>query len=407
MTVQNSDNTVLHCAWLINPGQPPRQNVRVTVCKGIVTEIIDCPTDERAQIRPIALLPRFVNAHTHLEFSDIASPLPPPEPFTDWIRSVIRYRIGNAADPDFSANAVRAGGSESATCGVQIVGEITTSSAGTSGLRHFTAQTDGTAISFRELIGFTADRVDEQVQLAQQHIAELTDRQPPGVVPGLSPHAPYSVHPHIVDAVVELAINSGVPVAMHLAETREEIELLNSRTGPFVDFLKSMNLWDASVLASVAGPMDYLRRLAQVPHALAVHCNYLSPNEIRYLGEHPNVAVVYCPRTHAYCCHSQHPWQQLRSAGATVILGTDSRASNPDLSIWKELQHIARQHNAPPVWELLSMITTDAARALGQDPSQFVITVNQPLRSVRLECNCDSEPSLNDALCTASITTSR
>lgn len=403
MTVQDSNNRVLHCAWLINPEQPPRQNVRVTAEQGIVTEIIDCPADERSLVRPVAVLPQFVNAHTHLEFSGITAPLPPPAPFTEWIRSVIRYRISHAAAPDFTANAIHTGSRESAACGVQIIGEITTSTDGTLALQQHATQDDRTAISFRELIGFSADRVDHQIQIAQEHIAAIAAHQQPSIVAGLSPHAPYSLHPDVVEAVVELTKDkhNNIPVAMHLAETQDEIELLSSKTGRFVDFLKSMDLWDSSALSSIAAPMDYLQRLARAAHALAIHCNYLSPNEIRYLGKHPNVAVVYCPRTHAYFGHSPHPWKTLREAGATVILGTDSRASNPDLSIWKELQHVARQHHAPPIWELLTMITTDAARALGQAPERCVVTVGQPLRAVQVDCECDSESSLNDQLCAA------
>lgn len=166
-----------------------------------------------------------------------------------------------------------------------------------------------------------------------------------------------------------------------------------------------MKLWDTSVLKSVSAPLDYLQRLAEAPQSLAIHCNYLSPKEIRFLGEHPNVAVVYCPRTHAYFRHGAHPWQQLKAAGATVLLGTDSRASNPDLSIWKELQWIAALPGAKPIWELLPMITTDAAQALGQNPVRAVIQVGQPLRSVQVACHCDSESSLNTQLCKAAILT--
>lgn len=377
--------------------------MRITVAEGIFAEIIDCPADERSQIRPVAVLPRFVNAHTHLEFSAIRAPLPPPEPFTDWIRSVIRYRIGNAEDPDFPASAVRSGCSESTSYGTQLVGEITTSESALSALRHTVNGTDGTAISFRELIGFTGDRVDEQCRIAKGHIEDLVQDQQSAVLPGLSPHAPYSAHPNVVAAAVDLARNTNVPLAMHLAETRDEIELLADKTGRFVDFLKSMNLWDADVLLAVKGPLHYLQELAKAPHALAIHCNYLTEDEIEFLGKHNHVAVVYCPRTHAWFGHTPHPWQALRATGATVILGTDSRASNPDLNIWKELQHVARQHNAPPIWELLPMITTEAARALNIDPMAFEINVDGVADFVEVRCDCEFETGLNEALKAAAI----
>jgi cytosine/adenosine deaminase-related metal-dependent hydrolase len=107
---------------------------------------------------------------------------------------------------------------------------------------------------------------------------------------------------------------------------------------------------------------------------------------------------VYCPRTHAYFGHTPHPWQQLQAAGAVVLLGTDSRASNPDLSVWKELQFVASQKNAVPVWELLPMITTSAAAALGFNREDFTVKVGNRFRSVSVPCECDSESSLNSAL---------
>ncbi|MEZ6129450.1 MAG: amidohydrolase family protein [Planctomycetaceae bacterium] len=391
----NPIRSVLNCAWLINPDQPPKQNVRVTIEQGLVTDLSPVPADERSSVRPIALLPRFVNAHTHLEFSDLSEPLPPPAPFPDWIRSVIRHRVARSQQVRHPATAIQRGWQESVSCGVDLVGEITTSEAGCRVLIEQTGDDMARAVSFRELIGFTADRIVDQSQLARQH---LQAHHSHAVIPGLSPHAPYSVHPDIVDAAAQLACTAKVPVAMHLAETRDEIQLLKHRTGPFVDFLKSMNLWDDSVLTSVSQPLDYLDRLAQAPHALAVHGNYFCEADVQFLQKNRHVAVVYCPRTHAWFGHPRHPWQQMRAAGATVILGTDSRASNPDLSIWAELQHVTASQRQEPLWKLLPMITTIAASALDQRPTRFTIAVGQPLRAVEIACPCSTQATLNEHL---------
>ena len=393
----DGDNRVLRCAWLINPGQTPQQDVRVTVTGGVVTDISPVSADERSMIQPVALMPRFVNAHTHLEFSDLRSPLPPPTPFPDWIRAVIRYRTERSEDADSPAAEVRDGTCESNAAGVDLIGEITTSQTGLEALRISADAARVTAISFRELIGFSNDRIQQQLQTAQSHIEALSRADGSNrIFPGLSPHAPYSVHPDIVAATVDLAAVADVPVAMHLAETRDEIELLESKTGTFVNFLKSLKLWDADVLSSMSKPVHYLELLSRAPHALAIHGNYLSQEEIRFLARHNNVSVVYCPRTHAWFGHPAHPWQKLRAAGATVILGTDSRASNPDLSIWKELQHVARQPNTPPLWQLLPMITTTAAAAMGHPVDEFIIQIGKPLRA--LQVHCHGELPLNAAL---------
>ena len=68
-----------------------------------------------------------------------------------------------------------------------------------------------------------------------------------------------------------------------------------------------------------------------------IHGNYLAPDEQHFLAAHAErMAVVYCPRTHAYFGHEAYPLSQLLAAGVPVALGTDSRASNPDLSLFEE-----------------------------------------------------------------------
>lgn len=394
--------TVIRCAWLVNPGRAPQPNIRITIVDGTVAELCEVPADEVSLIAAVAIMPSFVNVHTHLEFSRLPAPLSPSAPFPDWIRSVIQYRSSASEDEQFVTNGIRSGLQQSHTAGVRLIGEISTTENGVNTIQQATEKSRLSAVSFRELIGFSADHVSAQLKSADKHLKVAPTNNSTAdeyqLVRGLSPHAPYSVHPALFEALVDMARRTTAPVAMHLSETLDEVQLLLNQTGRFVDFLRSLNLWDPQVLTPGTTPLRYLEKLAQLERALAIHGNYFGPAEIDFLSRHPHVAVVYCPRTHAYFGHTQHPWQQLQSAGAIVLLGTDSRASNPDLSIWKELQFVASHTNAAPVWELLPMITTRAAAALGFDEEDFVISVGSRFRAVGIPCECDSEARLNTAL---------
>ena len=79
-----------------------------------------------------------------------------------------------------------------------------------------------------------------------------------------------------------------------------------------------------------------------------------------------DMSVVYCPRTHAYFDHQPYPLAKMLAAGVQVALGTDSRASNPDLSLWREMQHVASHHAAISRQNVLELGTLAGARALGQ-----------------------------------------
>src|SRR5262249_33442979 len=78
------------------------------------------------------------------------------------------------------------------------------------------------------------------------------------------------------------------------------------------------------------------------------------------------MSVIYCPRTHAYFQHDPYPLAKMLSSGVLVAIGTDSRASNPDLSVLADAQFAAEQHPLVPPASLARMITANAAEALGR-----------------------------------------
>ena len=101
------------------------------------------------------------------------------------------------------------------------------------------------------------------------------------------------------------------------------------------------------------------------------------------------MSVVFCPRTHAFFGHEPYPLEAMREAGVRVALGTDSRASNPDLGIVGELRHVAMSFpNIAPA-EILRMATMDGAEALRLDGDVGSLTVGK--RADLLAVTYDSE----------------
>jgi cytosine/adenosine deaminase-related metal-dependent hydrolase len=184
---------------------------------------------------------------------------------------------------------------------------------------------------------------------------------------GLSPHAPYSVADSLFDNVLALAASTDTSVAMHLAESPEEIDFLRTRRGPFRDLLEDLGVWNAPALAVSCAPIDYLKILARAPRGLVIHGNYLDSDALDFLAKQASrLALVYCPRTHAYFGHPRHPAAELLRRGGAVALGTDSRASNPDLDMWSEMRFAAEQHPDLRPADVLRMGTLGGAQALGR-----------------------------------------
>lgn len=306
----------------------------------------------------VAVLPGLVNAHSHLEFSDLSAPLGEPGMgFVDWVRHVMEFRLSRPG-----GRAVAQGLRESTRLGTTTLGEIAQPDWPVRQVED--ARLDATV--FLELIAPTVERVASAAELAEQHIRAAS--LPAGWHPGLGPHAPYSVHPELLAAAVCLSAAEHVPLAFHLAESPEEMQLLREGRGPLRDRLVDLGAWDPRAVPPGTRPLDYLRTLAAAHRTLIIHGNYLDHEEIDFLaGRAERMSVVYCPRTHVYFAHAAYPLEQMLAAGVAVALGTDSRASSADLSLLAEMRLVARRYPAVPREVVLQLGTISGARALGRD----------------------------------------
>lgn len=341
---------------------PPIWDGFVEIVDGRIGAVSARPLAGAIDLGNVALLPALVNAHTHLEFSGLAEPLGPAVPFTDWLKAVIGSRRESPAQA--AELSISQGRAECAATGTGLIGDIVTSAWSPDGVRG-----DGPHIvAFQESLGLRAERIEPEIARARLFL-EGGGTDSAHLMRGLSPHAPYSVHPDLVGQLVKLAVEFEAPVAMHLAETPGELQLLEQGSGEFVDFLQTLGVWDSTAIPKGTRILDYLHQLARAPRGLVVHGNYLTESEIEFLSDQSQLTVIYCPRTHAYFQHPLHPWRELIRRGVSVALGTDSRASNPDLSLWNELLYLRRTFPQVHPASLLQLGTLAGARALGLEDS--------------------------------------
>ena len=378
--------------WVFPVDQPPIERGVVEIVDGVISSVTPLngqSDDETVDLGNTAIIPGLVNAHAHLEFSSLDSPIEPALPFTDWIGRLLAHRRERTGSlPEF----IRAGVHEAAASGTSLVGDIVTGDWSSGCVPH-----DGpSVVAFRELIGFLPEQIAPQLEIARQHIADCRAANEAGhgrLLPAISPHAPYSVCPDLFHGLVDLARTEEVPLCIHLAETQAELELLKSGSGEFFEMLTRFDLWRDGTIPKYSRPMDYLKPLGELPNALIAHGNYLADDEIDFLASRPNIATVFCPRTHAFFGHSNHPWERLLDAGATVCIGTDGRSSNPDYSLWTELKFLARSSAADRMPQILEAGTLRGAIALGRGKKTGTITPGKRADLTAISLN---ESSAND-----------
>lgn len=301
-----------------------------------------------------AIVPGFVNAHTHLEYAVYAG-FGDGLSFGPWlVLHMERKRRLERADMEAIA---RLGAAECLRSGITTVGDLAFSGASA----HACAELGLRAIVYVEVFGREATDALRQFEEKRSYVEPvLSDR----VQLGVSPHAPYTCSTEVYQACRALEL----PVATHLNESQDELDWLIAGEGP----------WQP--LAEMLPPPDGqsgIRRLAAAgvldARVVAAHCVKVDDEEIELLSRH-GVAVVHCPRSNGLLGCGIAPVQALRGAGLRLGLGTDGVSSVPSHDFFEELRAMvafarARDERADALSasEALELATLGGARALGLD----------------------------------------
>jgi len=158
-------------------------------------------------------------------------------------------------------------------------------------------------------------------------------------------------------------------------------------TGPLRELLQRLDVWDVVGIQSPGSIQAYLEELSKCWRAAIIHGNYLVADHQSFIGQHRDVmSVVFCPRTHSYFGHSEYPLEKMLAANVRVALGTDSRASNPDLSMITELGFVAEEFPNVSAEQLLVSATYAGAYALGLEQLVGAIAVGASSRLLTVPC---------------------
>ncbi len=316
-----------------------------------------------------ALLPGFVDLHTHLEYTAMRG-LVDDLPYSRWkLQLMQRERLFSSQDWDDSALL---GALESLQSGITTIADITETGASghaaqAAGLRGFI---------YREVATMEKGRIADVMERAAADVAAWRDTtDPERLVIGMAPHAPYSCHPELFRRVAEIATD-GTPVAIHLAGSREEYQFVKYGSSMLATDVREVYDRNAPLwLPTGVSPVRYVLQwgLFDVPNIMAVHCTQVDDEDIEILASH-DVAIAHCPRCNAKLGMGVAPVSKFLDAGVRLGIGTDSPAASNSMDMFEEMRigllvqraTLGEEHFIP-ARQFVKMATLDAARALGID----------------------------------------
>jgi 5-methylthioadenosine/S-adenosylhomocysteine deaminase len=308
------------------------------------------PGTETLAFPDAMLVPGLINCHTHLDLTHLAGQNVEPE-FPKWIRGVRTLKEATSPEGFYAAGVagVKDGWSRGVTC----VAETGSTGAVMRALHDL----GGRGIVYQEVFGPDPSQLAASIAELEAAVAQLRGLVTAQLRVGVSPHAPYTVSAPLYEAVAGFARRERLPVAVHLAESKEETAFVRDGAGPFADAWRARSI---AVQAHRCSPVGYLRRLGVLNvGTLCIHCVQVDAADVAILAS-AGAAIAHCPRSNRDHGHGSAPLRAFQTAGLRVGFGTDSVVSVGDLDLWAEAA-AARLD-----WEDgLRMLTIEGARALG------------------------------------------
>lgn len=349
---------IIKARWIItaDPNNRVLEHHAVVVDDGNIIAILPAHKAEQSyqagqtvELSTHALLPGFINAHTHAAMA-LMKGLADDLPLMTWLEQHIWPAEAQFVNFDYVYDGAQLAIGEMLRSGTTCFNdmyffpEACLQAANKAGIR---------AVLGQLMIDVpTAYAANSAAYLQRGEALQQSTRAYPLISTTLAPHAPYTVSDAPLQALLERAQQQAIPLHMHVHETAFEVEQAVAQSGE--------------------RPLARLQRLGLLDQAfIAVHMTQLEAAETELLAQQ-NVNVVHCPESNLKLASGFCPVAELQTAGVNVALGTDGNASNNDLDMLGEMRTaallgkaVAQDASALPAQEVLRMATINGAKALG------------------------------------------
>jgi 5-methylthioadenosine/S-adenosylhomocysteine deaminase len=354
--------------WIVPVTSPPEADGVVAVDGERIVfagAAAEAPPGDEVNLGDVILMPGLVNAHCHLELTAMRGFLEDLD-FRRWILRLTSARQA-VFDRDALLDSARYGIEEGLRAGITTFADTTDSAVGLQAMREAAVR----GIVYQEVFGPDPSQCATSIAGLREKVAGLRYLETPLVRVGVSPHAPYTVSDDLFKATAGFARELGLPVAVHIAESALESQLLSEGSGAFADGLRRRGI---EVVPRAESPIALLDRCGVLDaHPLLIHCVRVNAGDVERIASSSS-SVAHCPVSNAKLGHGVAPLMDLLEAGIPIGLGSDSMASNNRMDLLEEARvallaqrAVAQLCDAPQAADMIELATIAGARALGID----------------------------------------
>ena len=351
------------------------QNAEVLFDKKIIDIGYNLPGKSIYLGKNSVLMPALINTHTHLEFSSNKTSLMYGD-FITWLESVIEKKeeLFISCKGECYKKAIE----EMKKSGICAFGEISSSGADLKYLKHSPLK----IVYFNEIIGTNPAIIDAMYQDFLNRLNESLNLENENFKPAISIHSPYSVHPILMDKIINIAKKKNLPIEAHFMESRAERKWLDKGEGEFKLFFEK-HFKNAKPLIK---PIEFIEKFKNT-NTTFVHCVYANEKELQKISE-IGAKIAHCPVSNRLLNVGKLDLEKVKNNKIDYSVATDGLSSNYSLNLFKEIRASLLIHtDLHPKYlakDLLKSVTINAAKQLNLNNGSIEKGKNSDLITFKL-----------------------
>jgi cytosine/adenosine deaminase-related metal-dependent hydrolase len=313
------------------------------------------------------IMPGFVNVHSHVEYTDFEG-LIKYKQFFDWISDLIALKTILTKD-DFISSA-ELGILRMIRAGITTVADPTNSGAAFDAAKKFGVR----AIIYQELFG-PDDRLNQNViyELKLKVDKMLEESRGTNISIGISPHSVYTISPSLFKKALYFAEENDLPISIHTAESLDECELVKNGTGSIALLYRQRGIEWTKKDKTVIKYLECMGLFESKVMVQMIHLTNASRDDLEIIAN-KGISAALCPCSNANLGVGISPISGIIEYGILAGLGTDSSASNCDISMFDEmkvgfyLSKLDRRYTSDiRSFKMLELATISGAKSLNLD----------------------------------------